>query len=70
MKVEHTSDSPILLKLIPETPLEAFENGIMAIKLLNMKIPQKVKDDATLLLNIDPTWSGFTEHGEDKDESE
>ena len=69
MKVEHTSDSPILLKLIPETPLEAFKNGTMATKFSNMKIPHKVKDDATLVLNIDPNWSDFTEHGEDKDEN-
>jgi len=65
MKIKHTNDSPILLKIIPESPLEAFKNGAMAKSLKNMKIDHRVKGDGTLVLNIDPDWKAFTERDGD-----
>ena len=67
MRIEHTSDSPILLQLIPDTPYDAFKNGLLSKSLSNMKIEHKVKEgDGTLLINIDPDgWKDFTEHGKE-----
>jgi len=64
MKIERTTDSPILLKLIPETPLDAFKNGVMARSFSNIDIEYRVKKDGTLVVNIDPSWKDFTEHGD------
>lgn len=64
MKIELTEDSPILLKIIPETSQEVFSNGIITGKLIKMKIVHKIKENGTILLNIDPDgWKDFTEHG-------
>jgi len=63
MKVEHTENSPILLKIIPETQLEVFKNGAMSESLSRMEIPHRFKKDGTLLVNVDPAgWKDFDEH--------
>lgn len=62
MEIQHTMDSPILLKLVPKTPLDIFENGIRAESFLNMGIPHRVEQNGTLVLNIDPNWRDFTDH--------
>ena len=64
VRVKHTTDSPILLKLVPEKPMDIFENGLRSGSFKRMKIPHKVKEDGTLLINIDPDWKDFTEHDE------
>lgn len=62
MKIEFTEDSPILIKLIPETPLEAFKNNNIFSK-LNKNKRVKLKKNNTLLINIDQCgWSDFKEH--------
>lgn len=63
MKIEHTTDSPILLKLIPETPIDAFTNGERAQSFSAMGIPHKVEDGGIIVLNIDPDWPDW----DDKD---
>jgi len=63
MKVQHTVDSPILLKLIPEKPVEIMENQERAKSFRQMKILHRLKDNGVLLVNIDPCgWKDFTEY--------
>ena len=66
MKVMHTIDSPILLKLIPESFAEAYENGKRAHSLEGMKIPHRVEDNGALILNIDPACKDFADDREPK----
>ncbi len=66
MKIEHTIDSPILLKLIPETSKEIFENGERSASFRQMGIPHIVEDDGSLIFNIDPAWKDFAEDRKDK----
>ena len=63
MKLKHTVDSPILLLITPEKPIEAFKLGQMFMSFTNMGIANRVKKDGTLVLNIDTTCNDFTEHG-------
>ncbi len=67
MKVKHTIDSPILLKLTPETSKEAFENGQRAQSMTSMKIPYRVENGGSLIFNIDPAWKDFDKDREDRD---
>lgn len=66
MIVKHTIDSPILLKLKPESHKEAFENGKRAQSMYGMKIPHRVEEDGSLIFNIDPAWKDFAEDMEPK----
>ncbi len=65
MEIKHTIDSPILLKLIPETIEETFKNGERSASLKRMDIPHRVDDDGAIILNIDPTWKDFAEDREE-----
>jgi len=56
MKIKHTVDSPILLKFIPETPTEAFENGRRKASMEQMGIPHRTEEGGILIFNIDPGW--------------
>ena len=67
MKVKHTVDSPILLKLTPETPTEAFENGERSMSMKDMKIPHGVEEDGSLIFNIDPAWKDFADDRKSKE---
>jgi len=65
MKLEITEDSPILLKLIPETQLEIFQNGHLHARLQRMKVDYRTTDKGTLIFNIDPNYpDDFTDHEE------
>lgn len=67
MKIQHTSDSPILLKLTPNNPAEILENQERAKSFRQMKILHRLKDNGVLLVNIDPCgWVDFTEHTGEK----
>lgn len=64
MKIELTKDSPILIKLIPETPFEEFKNNNI-FNILNRSNNKKVKlkKSNILLINIDQCgWTDFKEH--------
>jgi hypothetical protein len=61
MIINHTVDSPILIKLTPESLKEAFENGQRAESMKRMNIPHRVESDGSLVLNIDPVWKDFAE---------
>lgn len=65
MKIEITEDSPILLKLVPETSDDYFNNGVLSSNLTRMKIDFRVKDVWTLVFNIDPNYhTDFMEHSD------
>ena len=66
MKIEHTIDSPILIKLIPETSQEIFENGERSASFTRMGIPYRSEEGGALILNIDPHWKDFAEDRENK----
>jgi len=63
MKIEITTDSPILLKLTPETPQEAFNNGVLHECMMRMGLscvkPDAASDEGMVVINIDDTWSVF-----------
>ena len=67
MKVKHTIDSPILLKLIPETPKETIANGERSASFRRMDIDHRVGDDGSLILNIDLDWEDFAEDRENQE---
>lgn len=62
MKIVVTQDSPVLLKLIPETTVDGFHLGSLAERLKNSK-RVKVKENGVLLVNVDSAWGDFEEHG-------
>lgn len=61
MEIKRTQDSPILLRLIPETPLEIIANGRRSFAFRQMKIDHRIGKDGSLILNIDPAWKDFAD---------
>ena len=66
MKIKRTQDSPILLKLVPETPLETIANGERSAAFKNMKIDHRIENDGSLIVNIDPAWKDFADDRKNK----
>jgi len=60
MIINHTVDSPILIRLIPETPKEIIDNAKRSVSLDSKHC--KLKDSGILLINVDENWHDFKEH--------
>jgi len=67
MKINHTHDSPVLLRLIPENEIDIIHNARRFSDLKCKRI--YLKGNGTLLINIDDTWPNFKEHDVDRPES-
>ena len=62
MRIEHTPNPPILLKLIPETPLDGFRNEKLSVSLSKLEIEHKIEGSGTVVLSINS--GGHTESDE------